>query len=372
MNYFKALILLISVFMFACSDSKGTAGATSETTNGIAVIVVDRQKAPIPSARVKLFFKDDMSVVEEKVANDSGKVMLETEDEALIEIIAGADSALMYWGNFNNSTQEVQVDSAASLNIRTASDGESDKLFAELFLDSTPYSAILKNGNYDFGKVPQGVFTLKSSAYPISEIELSAGEVQDTLIHVPEISKEFVFEDFDDGDSLNNLAKVSPNYGWYLLSTSGVVWNKPDSSKSFAGALTKNGNGFYLDLKYDLGDSGTILVGTHLGADSAYFDLSKVTAIRLKIKGDAEFSIALEHKDEIGDNNYKKASWTVKAQDSWKEIVLYPGTELVDEASYNVSFDSISKEIALFSLFIHSGTALAIDEIVFEGIDNLQ
>ena len=101
---------------------------------------------------------------------------------------------------------------------------------------------------------------------------------------------------------------------------------------------------------------------------STYFDLSMLTAIRIKVKGDAEFGLALEHYEEVEDNKFRKAYWKVNATDDWTEVVLRPGEESLDSASYNVPFDEVSTEIALFSLFIYSGTRLQIDEIVFEGL----
>ena len=57
--------LILGVTLLAgCSDSGSeTAGATSETTNGIAVAVYDVNRDPIPQARVTLYSKADFAVV---------------------------------------------------------------------------------------------------------------------------------------------------------------------------------------------------------------------------------------------------------------------------------------------------------------------
>ena len=53
--FYFALGLILAAFS-GCSDSgPETAGATSETTNGIAVVALDGVHKPIPQARVTLY-----------------------------------------------------------------------------------------------------------------------------------------------------------------------------------------------------------------------------------------------------------------------------------------------------------------------------
>ena len=86
-----------------CSDGGSeTAGATSETTNGIAVVAMDGAHKPVPQARVTLyqrsgaasaesrsgdvevqkvtqFLPSYVSALETATADDSGKVQFETQ-----------------------------------------------------------------------------------------------------------------------------------------------------------------------------------------------------------------------------------------------------------------------------------------------------
>ena len=61
-----------------------------------------------------------------------------------------------------------------------------------------------------------------------------------------------------------------------------------------------------------------------------------------------------------------------KAGDEWTELVLHPGEETVDSKNYQVSWDEISNEIGIFSIFIYNGSFLEIDEIVFEGVASIE
>ena len=244
------------------------------------------------------------------------------------------------------------------------------RLFDSIALESTPYAALRNGGEYVFSHVPVGIFNIVAEDSLLATVSLENGSTSDTLFHVPGITHEFVFEDFDDGDSLNNLAKIYPNYGWYFSTTGNVRWIRPDSSVDYKKALIDDSTkGKILSLKFDIKDFGYVLIGTHLGRDTAYYDLSNLTAIRLKVRGDCDLGIALEHYREVGNNTYRKALWNAKASKEWTEIVLRPGKEVLDNESLQVPWTDVSKEIGIFSIFASNGTFIELDEIVFEGID---
>lgn len=389
--------LLFAAFFAACSDSSSTAGATSETTNGIAIRVVNAENAPLAQARVALYVAHGTDLLQAVESDSLGEARFEFAVASLdslcglggcfVEAISGADSALMAWALLElpaggltpdplAAACEIELLPSSSIRVRTVS-AESDSLLlaAQVSLASTPYVAQLHGSEYVFAHVPAGSYTLVADSTEL-RVSLAAGEALDTLVSFMDasaedsLSKEFLFEDFDDGDKVNNLVTVSKGYGWYLMSVTGVTWIFPDTAGNVVAALDSADafEGLSLKLEYELDKNGGILLGTHLGADSTYFDLSMLTAIRIKVKGDAEFGLALEHYEEVEDNKFRKAYWKVNATDDWTEVVLHPGEESLDSASYNVPFDEVSTEIALFSLFIYSGTRLQIDEIVFEGL----
>ena len=246
-------------------------------------------------------------------------------------------------------------------------------LGSSVMLDASPYYARQEGNDFVFSHVPAGLYTIVANSQPVGDISLDAGTSVDTLLWFQDLSHEFVFEDFDDGDNLNNLAKTYPNYGWYYIPHKGATFESPDSAGGFAGALVDDGaRGKYLSLKFTIQDTGYVMLGTRLGLDTGYYDLSALTALRLKVRGDCMFAVALEHYRQIENNNYNKAFWFTKASDEWTELVLRPGEEIVDSKNYQVSWDEISSEIGIFSIFIYNGSFLEIDEIVFEGVGSIE
>lgn len=366
--------MLLTAFFWACTESNPElTGATSETTNGIAFIVVDASHTPVANARIKLYSKETISVIDSAATNSSGEAHFDTViSDGFIEGIAGNDSSLMVWEPLDTNQTRISLLPAASITVRTgAAEADYAKLYETIALQSTPYAATRNGNEYVFSRVPAGTFDIVAGDSLIATVSLENGTTADTLFRMPGITQEFVFEDFEDGDSLNNIAKTVPNYGWYFNASNDAKWITPDSSNKFATAISGDEHGKYISLKFALGDSGFVLLGTHIGLDTGYYDLSKLTAVRLKVRGDCEFSVALEHFKDIGNNKFRKALWKSKASEDWHEIVIRPGNETLESESYQVRFSEIAKEIGLFSIFVSSGTFLQIDEIVFEGMNSI-
>lgn len=384
-----------------CSDNGSeTAGATSETTNGIAVVAFDGAHKPIPQARVTLyqhpgavladspsevqdvsqFLPSNVSELETATADDSGMVQFKTQIKqcqnarCYVEGIAGEDSSLMVWTKLDvadSKADEIELLPSVSLTVRFgAAASDSAVSDVSLMLDATPYWAKNDGGDFVFSHVPAGLYTVVAGNVPVADVSLDAGTSVDTLVRVRELTREFVFEDFDDGDSLNNLAKDYPNYGWYYMPHKGASFESPNFTEGFSsGLVDDDALGKYLSLRFTTADTGYVMLGTHLGLDSGYYDLSALSAIRMRVRGDCLFAVALEHYREIENNNYNKALWFANASDEWTEIVLRPGQEVLDNKSYQVAWGEISNEIGIFSIFIYNGSRLEIDEIVFEGVD---
>ena len=369
--------IFFAPFFWACSDTD-SAGATSETTNGIAITVVNASSMPIANARVTLYSKEDLSVLGTTKSDTAGIAQFDALDSTsaannvFVEGIAGEDSSLMAWTPLDTHQTEISLLPSASLTVRTgATQADYATLFDALALDSTPYSAIRSGGEYTFAHVPAGLFNVVAGDSLIATIKLDSGTTADTLFRIPDITREFVFEDFDDGDSLNNLAKVYPNYGWYFTTVGKAKFTRPDSTTGFTGALENETRRKYLSVRYEISDSSYVMLGTHLGLDTGYYDISRLTAIRIKVRGDCKFYVALEHYKEIGDNTFRKALWKAEANEDWREFVFRPGEEALRDESYQVHFSEIATEIGFFSIFIRSGTYLQIDDIVFEGMDSI-
>ena len=398
----ECFIFGVALLVGCTEKGNDAAGATSETTNGIAIVAFDGAHKPIPQARVTLyqragftpaespsedvniqeqsqFLPSHVSALETATADDSGMVQFETELDqcqnarCYVEGIAGEDSSLMVWTKLDavdSTADEIELLPSVTLTVRTGA-AASDSIVSRsvVMLDATPYWAKNDGSEFVFSHVPAGLYTLLADDQPVAAVSLDAGTSVDTLVRFQELTREYVFEDFDDGDSLNNLAKTYKNFGWYYMPHKGAVFESPDSASGFAGALVDDGaGGKYLSLKYAVQDTAYVMLGTHLGLDSGYYDLSELSAVRLKVRGDCDFAVALEHYRQIENNNYNKALWMVSANDEWTDLVLHPGKEVLDRENYQVSWGEISNEIGIFSIFIYNGTRLEIDEIVFEGI----
>ena len=393
----ECFIFGVALLVGCTEKGNDAAGATSETTNGIAIVAFDGAHKPIPQARVTLyqrsgavpvespseditqFLPSHVSALETATADDSGMVQFGTELDqcqnarCYVEGIAGEDSSLMVWTKLDavdSTADEIELLPSVTLTVRTGA-AASDSIVSRsvVMLDATPYWAKNDGSEFVFSHVPAGLYTLLADDQPVAAVSLDAGTSVDTLVRFQELTREYVFEDFDDGDSLNNLAKTYKNFGWYYMPHKGAVFESPDSASGFAGALVDDGaGGKYLSLKYAIQDTGYVMLGTHLGLDSGYYDLSALSAVRLKVRGDCDFAVALEHYRQIENNNYNKALWMVSANDEWTDLVLHPGKEVLDSENYQVSWGEISNEIGIFSIFIYNGTRLEIDEIVFEGI----
>ena len=398
----ECFIFGVALLVGCTEKGNDAAGATSETTNGIAIVAFDGAHMPIPQARVTLyqragftpaespsedvniqeqsqFLPSHVSALETATADDSGMVQFETELDqcqnarCYVEGIAGEDSSLMVWMKLDavdSTADEIELLPSVTLTVRTGA-AASDSIVSRsvMMLDATPYWAKNDGSEFIFSHVPAGLYTLLADDQPVAAVSLDAGASVDTLIRISNVTREYVFEDFDDGDNLNNLAKKYPNYGWYYMPHKGATFESPDTVSGFTGALVDDGaGGKYLSLKYAVQDTAYVMLGTHLGLDSGYYDLSALSAVRLKVRGDCDFAVALEHYRQIENNNYNKALWMGTANDEWTDLVLHPGKEVLDRENYQVSWGEISNEIGIFSIFIYNGTRLEIDEIVFEGI----
>ena len=398
----ECFIFGVALLVGCTEKGNDAAGATSETTNGIAIVAFDGAHMPIPQARVTLYQRagftpaespsEDVNIQEQSkflpsyvtaleaaTADDSGMVQFETELDqcqnarCYVEGIAGEDSSLMVWTKLDavdSTADEIELLPSVTLTVRTGA-AASDSMVSRsvVMLDATPYWAKNDGSEFVFSHVPAGLYTLLVDDQPVADVSLDAGASVDTLIRISNVTREYVFEDFDDGDSLNNLAKTYKNYGWYNIASGTATWIKPDSAGGFGSAIVDGDRGKYLSLQFDLGDSGYVLLGTHLGLDTGYYDLSALTAIRMKVRGDCDFSFALEHYKDLGDNNFQKSLWHATADTTWKEIVFRPGNEKLNASVYQVEWKNIAREIGFVSIFASSGSYLEIDEIVFEGVE---
>lgn len=370
--------LISTLLIWACSGSgSDMSGATSETTNGIALHVADARQKPLAHVHVNLYSKETLNKLDSATTDDSGVAYVKVPvEECYLEGIAGSDSALMAWNNFDSTQKELVLEPSASVVVRMDS---AEAASLQMVLAETPYMALWRDGAFVFAHVPAGKFDLLLGDSAIVEMSLDAGETLDTVL-TSAISEPdtvqldsagiFTFEDFEDGDSLNNLAKYYPNHGWYFSSMGDCKWTRPEDGRSFDAVQDSSADhGYFLSAQYDIGDSGMVILGTHLGTDSLAFDMSGLTAIRVTYRSNGNLNLGLENAVATDGGAYNKAMWNLPAAEKWTEIELKPGDEILKPSANQLEWNEVSKEIALLSFFIQDGSFFELDKIVFEGVN---
>lgn len=358
-----------------CSTND-SAGATTETTNGIAVTVVDSLSRPVAAARVALYDSSATSLAT-GTSDSAGRVFLKkgTSSGALfVEALLGADSAQMSWDSLETDSAKVTLRPSAELVIRSgAAISDSSELPGSLSLKNTPYRAFLASAAYRFAHLPSGLFQVRNAAGDsLGSVALAPAEALDTLFTIGSVLRTLLFENFEDDDGKYVWADTTKSSGWYVNSENGGAWESPLTADSIPYAIA-SGDAYegsrYIALRFSLGDSGSVSLGTHLGADSLHYDLSSLSAIRIAARGDAAFEVALENYKEVATGKYNKALWRDTASSAWHEFVLHPGEESSSTSQYVVPWADVSTGVAMFTIFIRGGTSLDIDYIVFEGVD---
>lgn len=364
------------VFLHCGNPDSKHAGTSTETTNGITVAVVDTMGFRVSGARVVAYSARTFRAIDTAFTQENGiaELTVQTEDSICqIEVIAGEDSAAMAWIQSHGDLAPVLVRAAASLILRTGLPLDSIKhIPTTLFLQGTPYRGNMIRSEYRFGRLPAGLFQIVNSQdSAIATTQLQAGAVTDTLVFLGSPAMELVWEDFNDGDNKHRYASQTHSQGWYLNVDADARWISPESTSVLPSAITSVGawNGKSMSMRFDVGSNGSLILGTHIGADSNLYDFSKLSAIRMMARGDAKFSFALEQSQEPVPGKFNKALWSAQATGEWREIVLHPGEEIIEESVYQFPASDVADSVALVSFFIRTGTWLEIDDITFEGID---
>ena len=184
----ECFIFGVALLVGCTEKGNDAAGATSETTNGIAIVAFDGAHKPVPQARVTLyqrsgavpvespseditqFLPSHVSALETASADDSGMVQFETELDqcqnarCYVEGIAGEDSSLMVWTKLDavdSTADEIELLPSVTLTVRTGA-AASDSIVSRsvVMLDATPYWAQNDGSAFVFSHVPSGTFAV--------------------------------------------------------------------------------------------------------------------------------------------------------------------------------------------------------------------
>lgn len=372
----KILLFLTLFFILSCGPGKENAGATTETTNGIQISILDSLGNPKANSRVNLYTSNSFVKLDSGWSDSLGVVVFSKwsrNSRIHFEVISGMDSSLMAWqASTYDSIQNIVLRSSASVRLRTAVPlQDSANLPKMLHFANTPYYGIRQGSDYVFSRLPSGVYLLQTTdENTLGSIQLNPNSNVDTLWGFDFLTQALLFDDFEDGDAFSIPAQKNGSQGWYINQEKGAAWISPWTTNEIPDAIQVNSSNSHriLKLNFQLGDTGTVVLGTHLGLDDAVFNLSNLTAIRLTLKGDCRFDFALETPNQPIVGKYQKTLWSDSATSDWKEIVFRPGEEIIDSINHQYEFQSTADSIALMSFFIRSGSYFEIDAIVLEGI----
>jgi len=374
----RVILYLIIFLLLSCGKGNENAGATTETTNGIQISILDSLGSPKANARLNLYASNSFVKLDSAWSDSLGQVTLpkwSRNSKIHFEAISGTDSSLMAWqASSYDSMQKMVLRPSAYVRLRTAVPiQDTAELPISIQLANTPYLGYRKGAEYVFSRIPSGVYILQTSNDNIlGTLYLQPNSILDTLWGFDVLSQALLFDDFEDGDVLTIPAIANGSQGWYLNQEKGASWIIPSSTTDLATAIHVDAvtSHRFLGLQFQLGDTGTVVLGTHLGKDAERFDLSNLTAIRITIRGNSRFDFALETPYQPITGEYQKTLWTDSATSEWKDVIFRPGDEFIDSINHQLSFQNNADSIALMSFFIRSGSYLEIDAIVLEGLSS--
>lgn len=375
----STFLLISFLFLFYGCGSENHAGATTETTNGLALFIKDSNQNPLPLARISLF-DSNLSKSFATTSDSNGFVYFDLSDslkEYFVEAIYGNDSSAMAWQKCEGDSSSIQVLPAVEIKVNF---NTQDSLLLPDFisLKTTPYKGFLDDKDFVIKKVPQGFFEI------VTDDEISLGyydiyENQALAFSDSILKKSFLLEDFDDGNIQFKYRDPFSAIGWYFNYSDDAVWyanqniewtTATEEYTHPAEFITENAyEGTSISLHYSVGDSGMLVFGTHLSPDSINYDFSEMKSIRMMIRGDAIFDIALESNTTVGDNLYPKTLWHDTASTEWTEYTFYPGEEVLFPEYYQYAWDEVKQKIGIFSFFIYGGSFIEIDNIIIDGIN---
>lgn len=365
--------LLSSLAAFALAASLGSCasddrmtGVSTETTNGISVSVRDTSGKPVSRARVTLWDSRGDSMLAQGSTNGTGLCLIPLSPRDVSVHVSTPDGAQAAW----KSNVSIPVDSITNSHLTVAP--VSTLSFpgrTRIRLAGTPFQTM--SGR--LSNLPTGSYVVVPDTgaigMPLGSLHLSAG-VSDTFSAASDSG--LLVEDFDDGDSTWIWGALrSPESRWFAQEgPSGAYLRTPlvDEATATPGMDTLGAwRGRSLRIRYTASDTGSFVqVGMYF---KGFLDLSKLRSIRVRVKGDGVFRLALHgYASGVGG---ARAHWQAVPGPNWTEFVFRPGEELPAGPSDppRAAFADLSGVVHILMLQAYGGSELSIDDIRFDGIE---
>jgi len=363
---FRATLALASVIaVFSGCTRDPSSGASTETTNGLMGFVTDENGKPAARARVSAWDSHGHERLGTTYTDSTGRWRLDGLTGVVGVEVLTPDGSHGHWQGGHRWTSTIDTLSEIRLRKMVNLSLKGQKLTR---LAGTPYITV----DGLLRSIPAGTYTVLSdtspTSFPVGSV--SCGKTAtDTFVSYSDSG--LLVEDFDDGDSTWIYGPVRNNRSRWFAQTSplGASLSAPLIAESTAspGFDTVGAwRGRSLRIKYAVDDTGSFVqVGMYF---IGMVDLSKLRQVRVRVKGDGIFRLALHGYDSLGG---ARAVWQATPTSTWSQVTFKVGEELPAGPSdpRRQVFQKLSKHCHLLMLQAYAGTELQIDDIRFDGID---
>lgn len=351
----------------SCGPGQLASGNSSETTN-TAVLTSDNQ--PAGNATVRLVCADWKDIVSHNAnpvicstkTDKKGIAHFDSLPQEKCNLQIDHDSSAILIRNFsengeliNEADTIVRLKKTASLDCQISTE-KNDAVLARL--EGTAYSSeIADDGSFSIPKVAPGEYLLvllsQSGKIDIADdITLKPSE-KGSFSNISADFTNAVIDNFNDGDTFTILSSVTGSH-WYRYYDS--------SAKSFS-QITKDvlqsdniqGNALHASITLNLDTSGSWAgVGFCPDINKNAWDLSGITAISFRAKGNGSFRVSLESAliDSISTSKWPHYGALFNLTDTWQTITI-------PVSSLNLIVNSID-----FSEQFHTSWVEAAEKIV--------
>ena len=366
---FSLLLVVLSgiglgLTMAGCGDER-TAGASTETTNGLSGQALGSDGHPAIGARVRVWDPQGDRLLGEATSGPDGRWTVPGIEAPVVGIqVSTADDREGAW----KGGQRTLRDSTVPLVVRTSA-------FASLRVVNQKSSRLAgtpwRTTDGLFRAVPPGSFSVladtSSTSFPTGSVRLAPASAESLATSR---DSGLLVEDFDDGDSTWIYGPVRDNSArWFTqVSPSGAALLKPLSAESTATpGMVRTGayRGRSLRIQYFAADTGAFAqAGIYF---RGLLDLSSMRSLRVKAKGNGLLRMGLYG---YGAAAGRRVQWQVAPDSVWREYTFRPGSEMPSGPSDppRTSFEDLKPRVFLVMIQAYGGSELWIDDIRFDGI----
>lgn len=399
------LILLTAMFQLFCSSKVSDTTSSSEVTNGIIGTVKDNG-VPLDSVMVIRLNTDNWKadVLAESLKQDTiytdtnGFFDFGEVDSGKYSIIIGDTAKAAIFRNVNPTVngdlKTVALSATSTIKGQiTAERGVIERVYIkDTYFNTTPDNI----NNFELNNIPADSTTLYTLiADNVISLNYTAGHdlppaAEVDKNHLQAVVDGFLFDNFDDGDSISNLDWFSKQAKWYAYTDADNGGNSiiepatavDDITTAYTTDSSYNGNS--LRVKFILGDSipdpyASVACSLNVPGKN-YVSLADMTQMAFMIKGSGTMRVNFitEYVDLYHSGIHRgDFGKTITGTNEWTEYVITID-DLLPEPDTQIETDGItwndvntSVRAIVFGSWANAGDTIdiAIDNIRLYGID---